>query len=173
MNLKPTILNAAVAVVTTGIFLTLSAAPVTTEKFHQRDKKQAVLLAPGVVMTSRAPVIQLSTEITAAGDLGFERSATNRAASAYASFRDAWFNDPSLLISSFSDDFTRSDDFRRLVQLGEAIYPYILADLSPETAIRWELVLTEIHGESVVPEREWGKPDKIASRWIKFLRLSI
>ena len=188
MKEKPTKLQVAVAAATTGFFLSLSPQPVATEKFPPRTLspqsvttgrfpqhagKPVVLVATEVITTSQNSVIQLSTNVTVSSDFSFANIATNGVDNAYESLKDAWFNDPSLLISSFSDDFTRSDDFRGLVQLGKAIYPYILADLSPETAIRWDLVLTEIHGESVVPEREWGKPDKIASRWIKFLRLSI
>ncbi|MGA2401716.1 MAG: hypothetical protein ABSG91_08410 [Syntrophobacteraceae bacterium] len=176
MNTKPKILQTiqtAAAVVTTGIFLTLPPSSVTREDLNQLAKKTLVIQAAEVT-TIRNPIIQISTDTTfSARDFRVPIAAINRSDMAYEYFRDAWFNDPSLLISSFAEDFMESDDFRGLVQLGEGIYPYVLKDLDPETAIRWDLVLTQIHGQTVVPEREWGKPDKIASRWTKFLRQSI
>ena len=173
MRAKPTILQTATAVATTGFILTLSSEFAMTGKPYQRAEKAATLLATEAVTTLKDLFIKLPADATASKDISLASIASNRLVSVYESLRDAWFNDPSLIFSSFSEDFTQSDDFRGLVRLGKAIYPFIIEDLDPETAIRWDLVLTQIHGQSVVAEREWGKPDKIASRWIKFLRRSI
>ena len=55
--------------------------------------------------------------------------------------------------------------YRKIVALGEAVVPFILADLEKKPD-HWFLALEEITGASPVPESDWGKLPGMAAAWI-------
>lgn len=87
----------------------------------------------------------------------------------FNSLKQKWFNDPAVMYSSDAVKFMNSLAFNELVQLGRKVVPFIGADLSPDTIMHWDLALTQIYGTEPVPEKEFGKPDKMVTRWRKFL----
>jgi hypothetical protein len=152
----PKLTIAVAAIGSLSLSLSIDAATVEGTQYKQ-EKVSISILRSDVVGTTPALESLLDVANTSIGHL-------------FHSLKDEWFGDPKLMFSSATEDFINSDSFRNLVNIGTDIYPYILEDLTPDTALRWDLVLTSIHGGSVVPEREWGNADKVVSRWSKFLK---